>query len=209
MSGGMQDGGTANARDTALLRDYMNEHYAAARHQQTLRVQSLALLFSASNLIFIQAILNLDRKFQIPQTVYFVESGAIMGFSLISIAIVSWYFNKHFHQANRYHIEVAKRARNTYRDQILLQSGTKIKSEIEDPNLIGEAVRLVFENNLPKCKWGDAYKEELANVKDHGKESKLKLGELLHRTLYAIPLMIGSAGCILLVLTFLIRYQQS
>ena len=122
----MREEGGASA-NVSHMRDYMNEHYAAARHHQTMRLQMIALLVSASATIFVAGV----RWITIPLV------PALFGMTLVLLGILCLVLSSTFKRSNRYHVEIAKRTR----EQIttVLAGGTS--HAIHDPNLIGRAVR--------------------------------------------------------------------
>ncbi len=163
-----------------LLRDYMNEHYAAARNQQMLRLQGMALYVSASSILFVQAVLSYPNRF----------AGYVIGAVLLLLATFCLYQNTVFHRINRYHVEIARQARKQVTK--ILSGGMSLAQN--DPNLIGEVVRCnlgvrlkdeEFERQL-----NDAHKGLLA-------QSTIKIEGWLHRSLFPIPILIGLAGLVL------------
>jgi hypothetical protein len=185
------------AGDYTLLRDYMNEHYAAPRHQQTLRVQSLALLSSASAVIFSQGILNSTKP----------NVTLVYGVGLLVIALVALLLNSHFHRANRYHVEVARRARKAISKEIAAASdelespASKVRV---DPNKIGEAVRLVFEEDFKHLRDGAKYQAAFVRVLN-GTESKIKIERLLNSLMHLVPVLVAVGGIVLLGLNERVR----
>ncbi|WP_417681264.1 hypothetical protein [Roseibium sp.] len=165
-----------------LLRDYMNEHYAAARNQQMLRMQGMALYVSASSILFVQAILNFRNDF----AVYTI------GGVLILLAALCLYQNLVFHRTNRYHVEIARHSRKQITK--ILSGGSSLAQN--DPNLIGEVVR----SNRGLRLDDEEFEHQLdCAVRKTLKKSNFKVESRLHRSLFAIPVIIGFAGLMLVV----------
>jgi hypothetical protein len=115
-------------RDLRLIIEYMNEHYAAARHHQTMRMQMLAIFSAAASLLFSRGVTGA------------APARGILGITLLLIAALSSFLNHRFSKANRYHVEVAKRARDAISSELSSENKT---DEISNPNVIGKAVRLM------------------------------------------------------------------
>jgi len=164
-----------------LLRDYMNEHYAAARNQQMMRLQAMALYVSASSILFVQAVLHYPDRL----------AGYVIGAVLLLLAILCLYQNTVFHRANRYHVEVARQARK----QLTKILNGEVSVAQNDPNLIGEVVRTSFGKEL-----SDNDFEKRLNEAQQGllEKSQFKVEGWLHQSLLTIPLLIGLAGLILI-----------
>jgi hypothetical protein len=171
--------------ETELLFGYLNEHYAAARHHQTMRLQTTALITSASAVIFAQGIIHAKNAF-VTNT---------FGIALICLAILSLYFNGNFHRSNRYHTEVAKRSRDTLAEIV---KDTTIAPEVRDPNLIGEAVREVEASGERYS--DERYQKALSAVKSGVNRKHPKVENRLNSVLQIIPFGIAAAGIFLLLL---------
>jgi|EndMetStandDraft_6_1072998.scaffolds.fasta_scaffold72111_2 hypothetical protein len=164
-----------------LLRDYMNEHYAAARNQQMMRLQAMALYVSASAILFVQAVLHYTNH----------VAGYVIGAVMLLLAALCLYQNTVFHRANRYHVEVARQARKQITN--VLKGGASLAQN--DPNLIGEVVRSNFGIKLTD----DVFEKCLNEAsQDRLPKSSFKVEGWLHRSLFIIPVLIGLGGIVLI-----------
>jgi hypothetical protein len=159
----------------------MNEHYAAARHHQTMRLQSMALIVTASATIFVAGV----------KWAPFPLVPAFFGITLVVLGCLCMLLNATFNRSNRYHVEIAKRAR----EQItkVLEGGSSPAAN--DPNLIGRAIR-----NLGGGETDDnKFEEELRAVAadPNRKGPKFAVEASLHVALRWIPWLIILAGLLL------------
>lgn len=191
--------GAESPKDYTLLRDYMNEHYAAARHQQALRVQSLTLLSALAGVLFSNGILHYGDELV----------AWTYGVGLLIIALAAIFLNSHFHRANRYHVEIARRARNAMSDG--LKAAThKTDSYLHpyhdevrlDPNLIGGAVRIGWdESGIHRVMEEDSiYYNALRGKIDGTKTSERQIEKMLNNGMNLVPYILAVGGIVILVL---------
>src|SRR5262245_18123351 len=106
-----------------VMIEYLKEHYAAARHQQTLRAQATAFVIAISGVVFSAAIQQISKP----------EAAAWLGVAMVLLGLINSILISEFSYANRLHVEVVKWTRR------ILAAPDKQFSDI-DPNFIRECV---------------------------------------------------------------------
>lgn len=187
-----------------LMKGYMDEHYAAARHHQTLRVPTLAFLASAAVVLFTRALElsegNSQNSF----------AGWYIGWGIIALGLFALIANRVFHRSNRLHSETAANCRKII--ALYLESPecrTRLDSQTADPGWVRKAVEKAMSKHA-NPKFEDVLRaapipivEEAGSEKDSdGKKDRwlegLKIGQKLSLTFDLVPFLMLVAGFFLL-----------
>jgi len=175
--------GTLLETPESLLIEYMNEQYAAARQQQSLRTQTLAIFASAGAVIFINS-LNTTMDSRAP---------TFFGAVLILLGLASAAMTLIFYRGNRLHAETATACRKLL-----------AKSMEADPVHVRSAVGRVAKPPRYNPKFKDVKAaittviEEKRNEPD--KSVGMKLDQLLSLALFSIPILLIVGGLLRIVL---------
>jgi hypothetical protein len=164
----------------ALIRDYMNEHYSAARNHQRMRLQAMALYVSASSILFVQGVIHYKDGW--PRYV--------VGVVLLILAALCLYQNYFFNRANRLHVKIARRARQEIvRGEM---RGGEASPVWKDPSLIRKIIQPLRKKDLSDADFDKAVRD----FKDTGHLPEIEAS--LYWSLASIPLLIALAGAALL-----------
>jgi hypothetical protein len=169
-----------------LMIEYMNEHYEAARHHQTLRAETAALMTAAATFLF-------GKAFSKSPT-YPVD---YLGYALLAVGMIAFVANRRFHGANRLHSETATVCRKLL---------AKTTGE-NDPVWVREAVKRAMNRvgHNPKLddvlEAAEEIKREKAELIAAGKQAKKppKIEDVLSIIFDIVPLAILAAGILVIV----------